>query len=237
MARFFTNSIIEENFTFCDEDAKHISRSLRMKIGDKLTLCDGNKTDYLCEISEITALNVIVKVIIKEENIAECPVKINLFQGIPKGDKMDYIVQKSVELGASEIIPFSSSRCIGSFLGKEVKKVDRLNKISLEAAKQSGRGVLPEVKYPMSIHEAVKSAQGLKVMFYENAETPLSHVINQEFDEISILIGPEGGFSSDEVELAKSYGFEIASLGPRILRTETASISALAIITYEVENK
>ncbi|MFI3206274.1 MAG: 16S rRNA (uracil(1498)-N(3))-methyltransferase [Clostridia bacterium] len=237
MPRFFVNDIIGDTFLLDGENGRHASRSLRMKVGEKLTLCDGKGTDFFCEITEINSDEVSLRVNEKKENTAECPVKIYLYQCLPKADKMDLIVQKAVELGVYKIIPVISSRCITSYKGKEEKKIQRLNKISLEAAKQSGRGIVPEVSFPQSIVESVEKSCGKRILFYEKGGKSISEILETEEKEISVLIGPEGGFSEEEVEFARKNGFFIGTLGKRIVRTETAGLIAMSVLTYEVENK
>ena len=237
MPRFFVDSLIHDEFTLDGENASHAIRSLRMKKGEELTLCDGNKNDYVFTIADIQNDTLRLKLLEKKENISECPIKITLFQCLPKGDKMDLIVQKSVELGVCEIVPVMSSRCITKYNGKEDKKITRLNKICLEAAKQSGRGVIPLVQSPITFNESIENSKGLKILFYENGGEEFATIVSKtkNYSEISIFIGPEGGFSSEEVAFASNNDCIIASLGNRILRTETASLCALSIMTYEVE--
>lgn len=223
------------------EDAHHISRSLRMTQGEKITVCDMQKTVYECEICDFS--NDIVKALVISEGPSdtEPPCYIKLYQAIPKGDKMETIIQKSIECGVSEIIPFSSERCIAKIDKRDAsKKAERHNKIAESAAKQSGRGIIPPVKEAMSFKEALADASDsdLTIFCYEgDGTTSLKEILKSSKDakKISIFIGSEGGFSLKEVELARENGAELAGLGKRILRCETAPTFALSCIIYENE--
>lgn len=206
-----------------------------MKVGENLTLCDGKGFDYHCTILSIDNTCVEVDVVDKTPSISEPTVKVSLYQGLPKSDKMDLIIQKVTELGAVEIIPTVTEFCVVDLKGKESKKIDRWQKIALEAAKQSGRGIIPKVQMPEKFATAVQTAKGKKILLYEGGGVPLGDLIQNQ-EEISVFVGPEGGLSKKEVELAKENGVEIVTLGKRILRTETAPISAISIIMYETKN-
>lgn len=234
MPRFFTDEIVNENFVMTGENARHAIKSLRMRKGESLVICDGNGTDYYGIVDIINSDNLTVKITNTEKNIAESNLKIHLYQCMPKSDKMDYIIQKSTELGVYDITPVLSSRCIAGFNGKEEKKLARFNKISLEAAKQSGRGIIPKVNDPLKFETALKNATGTKIFLYEKGGISL-HNIDLSDKEITILIGPEGGFSEDEAQSAQESGFVTASLGNRILRTETASLSTISILQFRAE--
>ncbi|MFI3326378.1 MAG: 16S rRNA (uracil(1498)-N(3))-methyltransferase [Clostridia bacterium] len=237
MPRFFVPDIIGDNFILDGENGKHAAKSLRMKVGEELILCSGNGDDYYAEITEIIENNVHVNVTKKEKNASESCIKVHLLQCLPKLDKMDFIIQKAVELGVYDITPVSSSRCVSQIGGKELKKLDRWNKISLEAAKQSGRGIIPKVLNPLKLKESLNVQKGDKIIFYEGKADGFKEFLDKQTEkDITILVGPEGGFSAQEVELAKSFGFSSLSLGKRILRTETASLCALSIIMYEKDN-
>ncbi len=234
MPKFFVDSIMENTYILEGENARHAIKSLRMKVGENITLCDNNKTDFFGVVSDINDGTVCVNITDKCENTAESAVNIHLLQCIPKSDKMDFIVQKAVELGVYDITPINSIRCVSNIKGKELKKIERWNKISLEAAKQCGRGMVPVVNEPLEFSEAVKNAKGDKIIFYEGEALSLREFLNSSnITDITILIGSEGGFDVKEVELAKANDFAVLSLGSRILRAETASISALSIIQYE----
>lgn len=232
MPRFFCENF-EKDRKIVGSDAVHISKSLRMKIGEKITVCDTKGIDYYCEISQITAEEIYLNILSEKENDTEPDISVTLFQCMPKGDKLDYIVQKSVELGVSEIVPVISSRCISRPDAKSAaKKTARLNKISDEAAKQSGRGILPTVSAPINFDECLnKFALFDKVIiFYELGGKPLNTLIDPTVKKIAIFIGPEGGISAEEFDKATNCGACAATLGKRILRTETAPIAALSNI-------
>ncbi len=249
MPRFFLSAanIRDGVVTITGDDAAHISRSLRMKPGEHITVCDMQKIEYDCEICEFTHDTVVARVISSMPTASEPPYVVRVFQALPKSDKLDIIIQKAVESGASEIVPFESERTIvriDSDPKKEQKKLERRARIALEAAKQCGRGIIPNVKSPISFKnmlvEAAKSE--LALFFYEGDGTiPLPKLINERYPDgltpksISVVIGSEGGFSLSEVEAAKSAGLVSVGLGSRILRCETASGFALACLSYAFE--
>ncbi len=237
MPRFFDADINGATYILTGENGRHAAKSLRMKEGEKLVVCDGKATDYHAEIDKIDGENVHINITEVLQNKSEPKVRVHLLQCIPKSDKMDYIVQKAVELGVYDITPVASSRCVSQIDGKEKKKIQRWNKISLEASKQSSRGIVPQVLNPVSYKEALKKSLGDKLFFYEAGGQKFCDFLEKsQAEDITILIGPEGGFSSEEAELAEQNGFEIISLGQRILRTETASLCALSIIMYEKDS-
>lgn len=240
MPRFFIDSVFGDAVTLDGENAKHISRSLRMKVGETITISDGNKMDYFCEITEINSENVFAKVLYKQESEVEPSVEVNLYQGVPKGDKMDDIVQKLVEIGVHSITPVLTSRSVSRPDEKSSrKKNERYQKIAVEAAKQCGRGILPQVKPMVSFKEALQTAQeDVKIIFYEGGGESLSKIVSQNNDAKSfgIFIGPEGGFEKGEVDALLSNGGVKATLGKRILRTQTAPIVAVTGIMLFTKN-
>lgn len=239
MPRFFVNTPFNNTIIISGDDAKHISRSLRMKIGENLTVCDANGNDYLCTISEINNDNILLNVISSYKNISEPNINITLYQAIPKSDKMDFIVQKAVELGVYKIIPVITSRCIARPDKKNKnKKLDRLNKIALSAAQQSGRGIIPSVEDIVSFDNAINemTKDDLSIIFYESKGKTLKNIIDKNHKNISIMIGAEGGFDIDEINKAISLNINIVNLGPRILRCETAPICAISSIMYATGN-
>lgn len=244
MHHFFVTpeQVKEEQIWIEGSDVNHIKNVLRMKIGEELHISDGNNKKYLCEISTISSENVCVS--IKEELVfdTELPSKIYLFQGLPKSDKMELIVQKAVELGVYEIIPVATKRAVVKLDDKKAaKKVERWNSISEGGAKQSGRNVVPEVKQVMSYKEAMQYAKELDVILipYELAEgmDETRRVIEaiRSGQSVGIFIGPEGGFETAEVEYALEQGAKAITLGKRILRTETAGLTTLSILMYHLE--
>lgn len=216
------------------ENARYLSVVLRVRPGDLLTIFDGHGTRYTCNILEIRKKEVRVQKIGEEPYSAESPISIILAQGIPKGEKMDFIVQKSVELGVRKIIPLITERS----QVRHTDKTERWNKIALSASQQCGRGEIPQIEMPLSFDEFLSRKEGERgIIFSEEKEDRNLHkVLNnfKNFKDIALLVGPEGGFSKNETSLAIQKGFIEASLGPRILRTETAPIVAIGIIQYEL---
>lgn len=237
MPRFFIDTIPDDEAIIKGEDAKHIEKSLRMTVGEKITLCDCLGNDYLGEISQMGADFVRVKIIEIQKSFAEPTVNVTLCQGLPKNDKMDWIIQKSVELGVSQIQPMETSRCVSRPDQKAAeKKIARWQKIALEAAKQSGRGMIPKVESIVSFKEAVQNAEGKKVLFYEGGGEKIQTLLSPQDQKVTIFIGPEGGFSQEEVQTVTESGGVPATLGPRILRTETAPLAALTAIMMATDN-
>lgn len=209
-----------------------------------MTVCNMKSREYECVIESFDDGDVILSVLECFEGLTEPPYKATLYQALPKGDKMELIIQKAVELGAFEIVPFISERCISRPDKKSIaSKLERWNKIALEAAKQCGRGILPRVCEPCCFEEAIRRASGadIRLFLYENEkERSLRSVLesarqNADIPEISLVVGAEGGFSEQEAERACDVGLEAVSLGRRILRCETAPISALSAVSYALE--
>ena len=224
-------------------DVNHIKNVLRMKIGEELGISDGNNKKYLCEIESMTSEEVCVAIKEEQRGDTELPSKIYLFQGLPKSDKMELIVQKAVELGAYEIIPVVTKRAVVKLDAKKAsKKVERWNSIAESGAKQSGRNVIPKVTDVMTWKEAMEYAKALDVVLipYELAEgmQETRDIIAQiqSGQSIGIFIGPEGGFETAEVENAMEHGAKPITLGKRILRTETAGLTTLSILMYHLES-
>ena len=240
MPRFFTQDITQTEGCITGEDAKHIAKVLRMKVGDGLTVCDTKGYDYDCMIEEIGAGEVRLKVLSVAPSQTEPSVQVHLYQAMPKADKLETIVQKAVELGAASITPVMTRRCVSRPDTKSMdKKLVRYNRIALEAAKQCGRGVVPPVQPLLELPQALEQMQktGCPILFYENATAPAKQILAKAgASEITVLIGAEGGFDEDEVALAKEHGCHVLSLGKRILRCETAPLAALTVIMYETGN-
>ncbi len=239
MPRFFLPVSEADKFIIVDgENARHIGRSLRMKVGDNLTVtCKG--TDYNCIINSFTEDTVKLEIISAEKCSSEPSVKITLYQAMPKSDKLEFIVQKAVELGVSEIVPVMTRRCISRPDEKGFeKKLKRLEKISLEASKQSGRGVVPEILPVMNFKDAVNRMKDADcaIMLYESGGIRFSETDIKNAKSIALLIGSEGGFDEEEAEFAKNSGIQNIWLGERILRCETAPITALSIIMFMTDN-
>lgn len=223
-------------------DVNHIKNVLRMKVGEELHISDGNNKKYLCAIEGMQADQVQVSILEELQTDTELPSKIYLFQGLPKSDKMELIVQKAVELGVHEIIPVATKRAVVKLDEKKAaKKVERWNSIAEGGAKQSGRNRIPRVASVMRFQDAVEKAKELDVALipYELAEgmQETKRIIEgiQPGQSIAVFIGPEGGFEVEEVTLAMDSGIQPVTLGKRILRTETAGLTALSILMYHLE--
>ncbi len=223
-------------------DVNHIKNVLRLRPEDEIIIGDGAGNDYICRIKSIDKDRVTALICDVTRNVAELDTRIILFQGMPKSDKLEFIIQKAVELGVYEIVPVITERTIVKIdKGKEGKKLERFRAIAASAAKQSGRGIIPEVKPFMSFKEALCFAGQLdmNIIPYENAHgMEYSRQIIKTIrgkKTLGIFIGPEGGFAKEEVEAAVSLGAKCITLGNRILRTETAGIAALSIIMFEIE--
>lgn len=243
MPKFFVRQDKIENnkVIITGDDAFHISRALRMAKGEHITVCDMQCNEYDCVLAEFNPDNVVAEIVSSRRIDNEPPVKVYLFQALPKGDKLDTVIQKAVECGVFEITPFESDRCVvKSKPEAEERKTERRNRISLEAAKQCGRGYIPRVNPTVGFERAVEQACDcdLCVFCYEGEEnSSLKELLrdNRQIDSISVFIGSEGGFSVDEVAYATQKGMKSVSLGKRILRTETASSFVLSCIAYETE--
>ena len=232
MPRFFSTDIHDNHIRITGADAHHIGKALRMRVGEELTVCDQNGTDYIGVIESISPQEVILKIISSAPTVAEPSISITLYQGLPKSDKMDWIVQKSVELGVSRIVPVMTSRSISrTDSDKGDKKRDRWQKIAAEAAGQSGRGRIPEVSSPFTWKQMMQEIpHDNALIFYEGGGKPLTSLIAPDMTELAIIVGPEGGFSPEEVAALQEIGVVSATLGKRILRCETAPVAALAAI-------
>lgn len=255
MQHFFVepSQIVGNEVRITGEDVGHIRRVLRMKEGEELSVGNGmDDTEYRCQIDHFTEKEVVCKIrFIKEEGV-ELPARIYLFQGLPKSDKMEMIVQKAVELGVYEIIPVVTKRAVVKLDDKKAKsKAARWQAVSEAAAKQSKRAFVPRVHDLMTMREAAAYAKGMdaKAIPYELArgmgatrawmESAVDTVSSAEGGaaSIAVFIGPEGGFEESEIELAEEAGITPISLGRRILRTETAGLTILSILMYQLEMK
>ncbi len=234
MPRFFVSDddINGSTALIRGQDAVHIGRSLRMRLGDELTLCSGGR-DYSCVIETISDRLCTLKVQGVRESVTEPDVRVTLFQAMPKSDKLELIVQKSVELGVSEICPVLTSRCVSRPDGKSFgKKLERLNKIALEAAKQCGRSIVPAVTELTTFAQAQKllCENELALICYEKGGKNLRDAVKSNVKTIGLFIGSEGGFEQSEADSCAAAGAEVIGMGSRILRCETAPIAALSII-------
>lgn len=236
MPRFFLEKMNTETPVITGTDARHIGFSLRTKPGEILTVCAGG-TDYKCSINRITEDAVFLDILESRLCAAEPSIDLTLYQAVPKLDKLETIIQKSVELGASKIVPVLTRRCI-SRPKDFAKKLERLNKIALEAAKQSGRGIIPEVMPIIDFKTAVSqmSETDCPVMLYEEGGVRFSQLETDGKKSFSLLIGSEGGFDPEEAEYAKNAGINTVWLGERILRCETAPLTAISILMFITKN-
>lgn len=246
MNRFFVNkdNISEEKDIIIiddSEDLKHISKVLRLSEGDKIEICNKDNVDYLVSISSIDKKHIECRIINKYTSKTESLIEIVLFQAVPKSSKMDLIIQKNVEIGVKKITPIISDRCVVKIKDKsaEKKKIQRWQKIAYEAAKQCKRGIIPTIGNIVDIQDlnSILSEFDMVIMPYEEEnDNGIKKVISRNADikKIGIIIGPEGGFTKDEVEKVISWGGSSVSLGPRILRTETAGLVTTSIVMYEL---
>lgn len=247
MHRFFVDTCqidsVQNQIIIKNEDVRHISKVLRLREKDMIEICDGANTEYICEIRSINKDNVLLSVIKKKQSVGEPPVKSVLYQGLPKGNKMDLIIQKTVELGIAEIIPVEMKRTVVRFKSNRDKqnRVNRWQKIALEAAKQSKRGVVPIVHLPTDFDKALEHSEKnqLNIMPYEDEiEMGFKDIVKSldknNISEVGIWIGPEGGLDGEEVAKAVCNGVHPVTLGPRILRTETAGFTILSLVMYEL---
>jgi len=248
MPRFFVKDgqVLENTIFVTGEDVKHIKNVLRKQIGDNIEICNQEKgTSYKCQITEISEEQITNK-ILEEITSAEDKIIVDIYQGLPKADKMELIIQKAVELGTNAIIPVEMKRCVVKLDSKsEHKKIERWQKIAESAAKQSGRNTIPEIRDLIKVEDIakLKDAYDSIIVCYENEknnsikeELLRLKVQNKEKYRIALVIGPEGGLEEKDVEYLKMNNARIVTLGNRILRTETVALNVLSIIMYELEN-
>ena len=227
-------------------DWNHAANVLRVRPGEQVLLSVGEDWNYLCTVREVDRAGQRILLSVLEENrdVRELPVKISLYQGLPKSDKMELIIQKAVELGAARVVPVETARCVVKLDRKKAEsKRTRWQAISESAAKQSGRSVIPEIAMPMKYSAALKEAadSDVRLIPYENAEgmerTRKILESVQPGQKIAVFIGPEGGFEETEIRQAEEAGFEAVTLGKRILRTETAGFVVLSLLMAQTEGK
>lgn len=240
MQRFFVSAdaFDGKSVIIKGDDAFHISRSLRMKKGEQISVCLPDMTLLTCELSKFYTSEVVADVISSEKCLAEPPCRVHIYQALPKGDKLETVVQKAVECGAYSITPFVSERCIAKTGDSFAKKLERLNRISLEAAKQCGRGIVPEVRQILSYSEMLKEASlcELPLFCYEAEGTkPIGELLKKNVSDIAVIVGSEGGFSQKEADDARDNGLLLTGLGNRILRCETAPLFVLSCLSLYYE--
>ncbi len=244
MHRFFVpaENVGNGEIRVTGDDINHIKNVLRMTAGEKVVVSCGQGTDYYCIIEDIQETGVTLRIQEEKPAVTELPVRIVLFQALPKVDKMELVIQKAVELGASEVVPVRSRRCVVKLdAHREAKKLARWRAIAESAAKQSGRGILPQIHDSMDFGKALEYAQELDSVLipYElcDAIDESQHIVQRAVrqNSIGIFIGPEGGFERSEVEAAVRSGAQPVSLGKRILWTETAGLAVLSVLMFLIE--
>jgi len=237
MTRFFvTDSVFEREDPILEgENARH-AKVLRLREGEEICLSDGKGRECLCRV-ETVGETYGLSVIERRSSISEPRARVSIYMAMPKADKLEHVIQKATELGAYEIVTFPSARCISRPDDKSLsKKLERWQKIAVSAAEQSGRGRIPEVVYVPSYKEAIRRAAEADkaILFYENehSTTLKMALTDASFESVSLLTGPEGGLETGEVEAAREAGFDVCTLGARILRCETAPLCALSVLMY-----
>ena len=243
MHRVFMENAAGETIAVRGAEAVHIACSLRMKAGEEVTVCGGQGVEFRCRIVSVCPEEVLLRV---EETLpvqSEPSVRVTLWQGLPKGDKLEWIIEKSIELGVTEIVPVLMQRSVSRpDIKSAAKKHERYQKLALSAAKQCGRGIVPEVRPMTSFREmcGALSRCDAVLFFYELGGQPLSDILHspaaKEWRDIAVVIGPEGGFDPAEAQALQAAGAFTATLGKRVLRTETAPLAALSVIMYATGN-
>ena len=244
MYRFFVEpeQIGEEAISITGKDVNHIKNVLRMKIGETVLVSDGSDREYICAIRQLKEDEVIVDIEDINGQTRELPIKVTLFQALPKGDKLELIIQKMIELGAYQIVPMATKRCVVKLDAKKAAaKTKRWNAIAESAAKQSKRGIIPQVIEPVTYKQALTMAKDMDMLLipYEEAENmeQTREIIStiKTGMNVGIFIGSEGGFAKEEVEMAQQSGAKEITLGKRILRTETAGMMLMSVLMYFME--
>lgn len=227
------------------DDYHHVVRVMRMDIGDKLICVYEHEKSCICTIAEITDKKIICNVVECEDGSSELPIRVSIASGLPKGDKLEWIIQKGTELGADQFVPFTAARSIVKWDEKKAdKKVERWQKIAKEAAEQSHRNKVPTVHFPVSLNaliEASKNYDCKLIAYEEDSRKGEASVLAQslknlvENNSLLVVFGPEGGLDQKEIEKLQEHGFQTCGLGPRILRTETAPLAMLSAVSYHFE--
>ena len=239
MTRFFvsTKELNGDFLVLTGENAAH-AKVLRLKSGEQVVVCDGDGRECLCTVSDISAEQVCLVVDHRQDSLSEPTVKTSVYMAFAKGDKLEHVIQKATELGAYEIVTFPSARCVSKPDDKSLKKkLERWQKIAASAAEQSGRGCIPSVLVLDSYKSALARANeaDVAILFYENerANTLKATLQSATYNSVSLITGPEGGLTPEEVRLAMNAGLHICTLGTRILRCETAPLCALSAVMYD----
>lgn len=228
-----------ETHLITGEDAIHITKALRMSVGEVITLCDKQRREHLCRIERISPEGVLVRTVSEQDCQNEPNIEVTLFAALTKGDKMETVIQKSVELGVTRIVPTLTERCVSRPDAKAAqKKQQRYQKIAAQAAMQSRRAIIPEVTEMTELKAAAEklSEYDTVILFYEGGGQPIRELLLPSAKKAAVFTGPEGGFEEREVALLQANGAKIATLGKRILRAETAPLAALAVIMFHTGN-
>lgn len=243
MTRLFVQFSLKDkdSLSLDEENSRYISQVLRMKNGEELIIVDNDSIEYVCSISGITKKTVELEVLSCSVNTTEPPFHVTLFQSVSKGERMDYTIQKTTELGVKEIYPVLSERVVVKLNGKDVSgKLDRWQKIALEASRQSHRGSVPVIKEPIDFEKAIEFAKDnfdlVLFPWEEESDKGIKEVLKSfSGKRIAVFVGPEGGYSEEEAGFATENNAKCVTLGPRILRTETAGAAVLSMLIYELE--
>ncbi|WP_027706667.1 16S rRNA (uracil(1498)-N(3))-methyltransferase [Zooshikella ganghwensis] len=212
--------------------ANHVGKVLRMKPGEQIYLFNGTGDDYLAELSEVSKKTVVANVLKKLTTQHESPLSIHIGQCLSRGERMDYAIQKATEMGVTQITPLFSTRCeVKLAKERQEKKLQHWRQIAISACEQCGRNLLPEIHAPLPIDQwLAQRSEALRLVLHHHAATPLGN--HKQPHDIALLIGPEGGLTEEEVSLANQHQFHSTTFGPRVLRTETAPVAALAVLQY-----
>ena len=246
MPKFFVtqNQVNDNKITLIGEDVKHIANVLRKQTGDVVNICNTTTSEnFLCQLEEISKEEIKCSIIEIVNSEAEPSTEITIFQGLPKAEKMELIIQKCTEIGAKVFVPVEMERCVVKLDNKTAsKKLERWQKIAETAAKQSGRDIIPKVENLINLQKVCNLIQNydIVILAYENEEQytlkqALNNIVKKDVLKVGIIIGPEGGIDSKEVEMLEQSGAKTVTLGKRILRTETVGISMTSIILYELD--
>ncbi|MFE8703219.1 16S rRNA (uracil(1498)-N(3))-methyltransferase [Cytobacillus sp. FJAT-54145] len=245
MQRYFVENAIDNRFIITSDDRHHMVNVMRLKLGDQIVCSNPLGQSALCTIEEITDERVVATVVKWEEGSKELPVEVTIASGLPKGDKLELVIQKGTELGAKRFVPFTAARSVVKWDEKKAaKKVERWEKIAKEAAEQSHRTQLPEIISPVNLKTLIQLSESYThklIAFEEDAKQGEASVLARTMQELKrgdsllIVFGPEGGLTEEEVNLLKEHHFQSCGLGPRILRTETAPLYALSAVSYHFE--
>lgn len=236
--RFFLSTLLSQDITLDGNEAHHLLNVLRLAVGDKVVVVDTAGQAAVAEIMTVSQGKAILTIVEKLAENREAPIEVVLAQGLTKSDKMDYIVQKATELGIRAIIPFAADESVVKYeIGKQQSRQTRWQKIAFEAAKQCRRNIVPAVHDVQKLEQVLQGAgAGANIFMLYEGEAPLGikqALIDSRPGSYLIIVGPEGGFSAQEVTLAKAKGVQLVTMGPRILRTETAAVAALSIVMYQ----